>query len=1024
MVSPADAFPLEAAVRQALVLYGLEATATRLDGEYDANFRLDTREGEVFLLRISHPEASPELIAFQQDLLAHLSGTAARGFIPQPLPDVSGRRVAHCPDPVTQAPRFVRLFTWLPGRMLVHVRPHLPELLQQVGQLLGTVEAALQGFTHPGAQRAFPWDLSRANWIGEGLHAIPDPARRALVERHLRHYEAEVQPRLAGLRRSVIHNDANDYNLLVEGTGYAARASGLIDFGDALEAPTVCNLAIALAYLMLGKQDPLAAAQAVVQGYQATFPLTEDEIALLFPLARMRLCVSVVNSALRQKTHDDPYLRVSEAPAWHLLAQLETVHPRLAHYQLRHAGGLEPVPQAAAVRAWLNAPSTLFAAVTTPDLRHTPTRTLDLGVGSLDLGLPDETDTTAKLARKLDACREGLPGLGRYGEPRLLYASEDFLTQGEDGPEPRTVHLGVDVFLPAGTPVSAPLDGVVHSLADNPARLDYGPCILLEHTVERGPDPPLQFWTLYGHLSRASLEQVTAGQPIRRGQSFAWIGDHPENGDWPPHLHFQLITDLLDHEGTFPGVARPRDRAVWQSLSPDPSRVLGLEAVPTTSPEPTAQTLLARRKAHVGYNLSLSYAQPLHLVRGQGAYLFDADGRRYLDVYNNVPHVGHAHPQVVRAAQRQMAVLNTNTRYLHEALVRYAERLTALLPDPLQVCFLVASGSEATELSLRLARAWTGQRDLIVSDGAYHGHTSTLIEISPYKAEGPGGTGLPDWVHKARLPDVYRGPYRDADAGLRYAAEVGELIAGIQAQGRGLCGFLIESLPSVGGQVVLPPGYLPAVYRQVRAAGGVCIADEVQTGFGRIGTHWWAFQHYGVTPDIVALGKPIGNGYPMGAVITTPEIAARFDNGMEFFSTFGGSTVACAVGLAVLDVLAAEHLMAHAHTVGTYLLARLRALQDRHLVLGDVRGLGLMLGIELVCDRTARTPAPEQARYVANRMKDKGILIGTDGLDHNVLKIRGPLCLTHADADQLVAALDAVLAEDAAQPTAASKPAP
>jgi 4-aminobutyrate aminotransferase-like enzyme len=229
--------------------------------------------------------------------------------------------------------------------------------------------------------------------------------------------------------------------------------------------------------------------------------------------------------------------------------------------------------------------------------------------------------------------------------------------------------------------------------------------------------------------------------------------------------------------------------------------------------------------------------------------------------------------------------------------------------------------------------------------------------------------------------------------------------------------LLLESIPSVGGQVVLPPGYLPEVYRHVRAAGGVCMADEVQTGFGRIGAHWWAFQHYGVTPDVVALGKPIGNGYPIGAVITTPEIAACFDNGMEFFSTFGGSTVACTVGEAVLEVVQSENLLAQAHDVGTYLLTRLRTLMDRHAVVGDVRGLGLMLGLELVTDRTMRTPAPAQARYVADRLKDHGILLGTDGLDHNVLKIRGPMCLTRADADRLVVALDAVLAEEAAQAT-------
>ncbi len=608
-------------------------------------------------------------------------------------------------------------------------------------------------------------------------------------------------------------------------------------------------------------------------------------------------------------------------------------------------------------------------------------------------------------------------GIGRYGESRLIYNSEDFATQGENGIEYRTVHVGLDVFQAAGSPVHAAFDGVLHSFADNAARCDYGPCIILEHKTGEG----IAFYTLYGHLSRESLDGLSAGRFVARGQQIGMMGDFPINGDWPPHLHFQIITDLLDYNGTFPGVARASDRALWQSLCPDPNMIVGVPASRFPSPQPSTDEILSERRQRVGRNLSISYRQPLHIVRGEGQYLFDADGRRYIDFYNNVPHVGHNHPHVVRAAQKQLAVLNTNTRYLHAGLARYARRLTERMPGDLKVCFLVASGSEATELALRLARAHTQQRDLIVSEGAYHGHTSTLIDISPYKAEGPGGAGLPEWVHKADVPDVYRGRYRrdDSDAGLHYAWDVQRIIEGIHAQGRGLCGYIIESVPSVGGQILLPDGYLPAVYASVRAAGGLCIADEVQTGFGRLGSHFWAFERYGVIPDIVALGKPIGNGYPMGAVITTPAIAASFDNGMEFFSTFGGSTVACAVGNAVLDVIEREGLQAHALEVGDAFAARLRGMMTRHPIIGDVRGGGLMLGVELVNDRDTLSPAARQASYVANRMKERGVLTGTDGIHHNILKIRGPMCLTHADVDVFVRELDGVLGEDGAQPDAA-----
>jgi len=380
-------------------------------------------------------------------------------------------------------------------------------------------------------------------------------------------------------------------------------------------------------------------------------------------------------------------------------------------------------------------------------------------------------------------------------------------------------------------------------------------------------------------------------------------------------------------------------------------------------------------------------------------YLFDETGRRYIDGYNNVPHVGHCHPRIVDAAERQMRALNTNTRYLHENLTRYADRLTATLPAPLRVCYFVNSGSEANELALRLARAHTRQRDLIVLDAAYHGNTTTLIDISPYKFNGPGGAGKPPWVHVVPVPDVYRG------VGVKYADAVAASIDRLRADGAGLCGFIAESCPSVAGQIMLPPGYLSTVYGHVREAGGVCIADEVQTGYGRIGSHFYGFEEQGVVPDIVVLGKPIGNGHPIGAVVTTPEIAASFDNGMEFFSTFGGNTVSCAVGLAVLDVLEEEGLQAHAQRVGTHLLARLRPLVDRRALVGDVRGSGLFIGIELVRDRDTLEPATTEASDVVNRLRDEGILIGTDGPHHNVLKIRPPMPFNIEDADILASTL-------------------
>lgn len=433
----------------------------------------------------------------------------------------------------------------------------------------------------------------------------------------------------------------------------------------------------------------------------------------------------------------------------------------------------------------------------------------------------------------------------------------------------------------------------------------------------------------------------------------------------------------------------------------------------TGVPVRSSQELLAARRAHLGRGLSVSYREPLKIVRGEGQYLFDAEGRSFLDCVNNVCHVGHCHPRVVAAGRAQMATLNTNTRYLHDALVEYALRLTSTLPQPLSVCYFVNSGSEANELALRLARAHTGGRDVIALEHGYHGHTQALIDVSHYKFAGPGGEGCPPTTQVVRLPDPYRGEHKgyDETAGRAYAADVAAAAEAVRGLGRRPAAFLAESISGCGGQVVFPRGYLRAAYEAAREAGAVCIADEVQVGFGRVGERFWAFELQGVTPDIVTMGKPIGNGHPLAAVVTTPEVAASFETGMEYFNTFGGNPVSCAVGLAVLDVIAEERLQEHALEVGLHLLAGLRGLADAHALVGDVRGAGLFVGVELVTDRATLEPATGAARRVVEALRRRGILLSTDGPHANVIKIKPPLPFTTADADRLVAELGVALAE-------------
>ncbi|MFO7538969.1 MAG: aminotransferase class III-fold pyridoxal phosphate-dependent enzyme, partial [Chloroflexota bacterium] len=410
---------------------------------------------------------------------------------------------------------------------------------------------------------------------------------------------------------------------------------------------------------------------------------------------------------------------------------------------------------------------------------------------------------------------------------------------------------------------------------------------------------------------------------------------------------------------------------------------------------------------YLGPMLSLSYQEPLHIVRGEGQYLYDVRGRPYLDMVNNVAHVGHSHPRVVAALAAQARLLNTNTRYLHETILSYAERLTATLPPPLSVCFFVNSGSEANDLALRLARTHTSRQEIIVVDGAYHGNLTSLIEISPYKFNGPGGQGAPDHVHVSPMPDPYRGPY-GAD-GAAYAQAVAQIVTKMGQQRKQPAAFICESLLSCGGQIVLPDGYLAAVYAAVHAAGGVTIADEVQVGLGRVGSHFWGFQTQGIVPDIVTMGKPMGNGHPLAAVVTTPEIAASFDTGMEYFNTYGGNPVSCAVGTAVLDVIEEEGLQAHAAEIGRYLLAQLAPLQEACPLIGDIRGRGLFLGLELVGDRQTRAPAAVEAGAIVEHMKEEGILLSTDGPLHNVIKIKPPLPFNRENADFFVERLRKVL---------------
>ncbi len=730
MVRSAPQFTAAEAERIAAEVFGLEAAASALPSERDQNFHFILNRENQFVLKIANSEEALEVLAMQNAAIEVLAGAGTDLTWPTVLPSKSGNQVV----PVGSGAGgtyFARLLTWVDGQCLAAARPHSPGLLVSLGRAMAQIDHALGAFFHRAAQRSLYWDLRQAGAARRHC-ALLDQSQRALVDPVFDAWDRIAWDKLpAGL----IHGDANDYNVLVDASG--ARVVTVLDFGDMVHSAVICDLAIALAYVMLGKPDPIQAAAPVVAAYRQVRPITADEQAALMPLVAARLAMSVCNCAWQtRESPGNEYLTISNREAWALLEMLAS--------------------------------------------------------------------------------------------------------------------------LPAG---------------------------------------------------------------------------------WP-------------------------------------------EAVFETPPATPAH-LLQNRRLHLGPSLSISYDQPLHIIRGRGPWLFDSAGRRYLDCVNNVAHVGHCHPCVVEAISRQAALLNTNTRYLHHLLAAYIERLTGLLPEPLSVVYLVCSGSEANELALRLARTHTRRESVVVIETGYHGNTNALVEISPYKFEGPGGRGKPAHVEIATASD----PASVSDAARRLGAPAA---------------FLCESALSCAGQVILPPGYLAEAYAAIRAAGGLAVADEVQTGFGRPGSHFWMFETQGVVPDIVTLGKPIGNGHPMGAVITTAEIAASFANGMEYFNTFGGNPVSCAAGLAVLDVIRDEGLQENARLTGDYLMRGLRDLAARHPIISDVRGLGLFLGFEMTDSRAASE--------LVNRMKDQGMLLSTDGPRHNVIKIKPPLVFGRAEADLLLDRLDAGLA--------------
>lgn len=989
-------------------LFGIDGRAEYLPGEIDLNFKLTDDHKRIFVLKISRPDSPYDFLDYQQKLLKHLEATKAGIEHPMAMADLKGDLVSSTRDGSNRK-RFVRLLTWVPGRIYSSLNPQTDGLRYSLGQTCGTVSSALKSFEHQSAKRNLQWDLAQWKWTLSHLHLFSGE-KKATIQYFQNLFESKEED-YKKLRKSIIHNDANDNNIIVSENLLSPKVKTLIDFGDAIYSQVINDVAVASAYAVFGLEDPLQGVLPVLKGYHEMYPLEPEELEVLYLCLGIRLVISATKSALNKIDEpDNTYLQISDTSVWELLNKWKEVNNKLALFSFRHTCGYQGHPNEAVFLQWSQGQtfriSELFPESGADDI--TP---IDLSVGSTWLGLKEDFADFSHFDFKIDQKQKLEPNkviAGGYLEARSVYGTSSYDKIGNSGAESRTIHLGVDFWLPAQTPVHALLDGEVITAVNDAGDKEYGGLIILKHRVDQ-----LCFYTLYGHLSVESATSHKKGDRIFKGERIGVLGNYPENGNWPPHLHFQIMLSMLDYDIDFPGVAYFSQIEVFKSICPDPNLLFKLKALKPAKFDQEIE-LIQFRSDHLGKGLSLSYDTPLHMVRGSGVYLFDSTGRKFLDTVNNVAHVGHEHYKVVRAGQSQMAVLNTNTRYLHSNLQELTEELIKTLPQELSVFHYVNSGSEANELALRMIRTASGQKDILASEVGYHGNSNACIEISSYKFDGKGGQGCPEHTHIFPLPDAFRGKYRGVDSGKDYADEVKNQIDSVEVLGRKIAGFIIEPIISCGGQVELPEGFLKSAYEFVRNAGGYCISDEVQVGCGRMGNTFWGFEQHGVIPDVVTIGKPLGNGHPIAAVVCTPDLAERFSNGMEFFNTFGGNPVSCSIGTAVLRTVREERLQQNALETGEYLKNELGLLSKKYPILGDVRGQGLFLGIELV--DVNLNPEAEKASYLVNRMKAHGILMSIDGPDHNVLKIKPPLVFSKDNALELIQMLERILNEDYMMP--------
>ncbi len=983
--------------------YNIIGSIDRLDGEIDYNFRVHSSDDIKYLLKISRSDFNSDYIDYQVKLLDHLNKDCNIELASN-IKTIEGKQFCIEEDRFGNN-RCIRLLSWIEGRLWSYVNPIEKTLRIELGSKTALISESLEKFKHPFSNRKIDWDISNSLWVEEHLKKF-HINKREILENFIKDFKNNLST-YDNLKKSVIHNDINDNNIVVSNDRVNPKIASIIDFGDSIYSQKINDLAITCSYGIMNLNDPLAGCCEIVSGYNQLSLIKDDELRMLYNLIGMRLVISVTKSLInRIEEPDNKYLLISEKPAWDLLKIWSQINSEYAYYSFRKACNIDAHPNKQKFSKWIRnknfSVKDLF-----PKLKECEFYKIDLSVGSEWIGGRNEIEDLSLFQFKIDKLQKEYPKkiiAGGYLEPRAIYTSDTYEKTGNYGAENRTIHLGLDFWLPPETKVSAMFDGEVVTAVNDEGDKEYGGLVILKHNIE-----DLEFYTLYGHNTVDSVLKNKIGSKVKKGDVIAEIADYPENGNWAPHLHFQIMLSMLDYKIDYPGVCYFNQIDVWKDLCPDPNLIFKSKELDLDLSD-SEDELIKYRNSHLGKSLKLSYEEPLHIVRGEGVYLVDNFGRKYLDTVNNVAHVGHENESVVAKGKSQMSILNTNSRYLHKNINELSKELLKTLPKKLSVVHFVNSGSEANELAIRMMKSHTGQGDIIVSEHGYHGNTNICVDISSYKFDGKGGSGPPENTHVIPIPNNFRGKYRGPGSAKKYLNEVEACIKNIHSKKRGLGGFIIEPILSCGGQVELPGGFLEDAYNLVRKNGGICISDEVQVGCGRIGKSFWGFEIHNVVPDIITIGKPLGNGHPIGAVVCTKDIAESFANGMEFFNTFGGNPVSCSIGTEVLKFIKKEKLQDNSKFIGDYFKGELKKLAKQYNIIGDVRGQGLFLGIEFVDQNM--NPLKTETIYTVNRLKKYGILSSVDGPDNNVIKIKPPLTFSKHNCDMFILYLRKILNED------------